>query len=301
MNCPYCHREEGEERSVSRALLGRMKDAEEIRFMGGEPTLYMDEIRKVVEAYPDAKFAITTNGKGFEKYRDFFLEHKFHVCFSFDGNDIRGFDPFTKTLDYPWVAVSCTLFHGNCDLKRILREFAGKEEVIGRSIGFFPHIAHRTSRENFSYGADEKEMEWLVEQYRACLERFVSDFKLGVVNMRWKPIMLQMLKRHRMGFAFGETYCVNHKQRKLDTSGQSYSCHYMRDEVVETQEQMAEMIRRKFPECEKCEVYDMCGAACVKSICHEIECFFYKRLCTWFKEFYKANEQVLLKIEEGVK
>lgn len=299
MNCPYCHREEGEEWEISATLLERLKKADFVRFMGGEPTLYMGEVRKVVEACPNAKFAITTNGMLFDKYKDYFMEHKFQVCFSYDGaSNLRGFDPFTKHLDYPWVAVSCTLYHGNTDFKSILLAFAEKEEIIGRPLSFFPHIVHQTYKGNSFYGLSEEELTDILAQYKHAIERFTSDWMLGVVNKRWQAIMCQLLKRYHANYAFGETYCVNRSLKKVDTIGHEYSCQYIRDEELKAEEQMAEIIKQKFSRCEKCKVYDMCGAACVKSIRHDLECYFYKNLFTWFRDFYKANEPTMRKIEE---
>ena len=301
LDCPYCHRETGKEQGISPAFLDELKGAERIRFMGGEPTLYMDEIKKVVEACPDAKFAITTNGVLFDKYRDYFLKHKFHVCFSYDGkNGVRGFDPFTKKLDYPWVAVSCTLYHGNFSFKDILLEFAKKEEIIGRPLGFFPHIAHQTYSGNMSYGLSEPELHLVYVQYQEAIGRFVDDFKLGLINTRWRAIMYQLLKRYHAGYEFGETYCVNRNLRKTDASGQSFSCHYIRDEKVESKNDLAAIIKDRFPDCASCAVYDMCGAACIKSKRHELECRFYRKLFTWFREFYKSEEAVMRKIEGAI-
>lgn len=94
LDCAYCHRKADEKEPViSEALLTYLKSIKElqVRFIGGEPTLYMDEVKKVVAALPNARFGITTNGVLFDRYREYFLNHHFQVCISFDGNDtLRG-------------------------------------------------------------------------------------------------------------------------------------------------------------------------------------------------------------------
>lgn len=300
LNCAYCHKEAGKESGISDEFIARLKaeGATDIRFMGGEPTLYMDEIRKVVGNFPDVQFAITTNGVLFDKYIDYFREHNFLVCISYDGTDkdLRGFDPFTKLIDYPKIAVSCTLYHGNCDFREIMRNFAKKEEIIGRKLSFFPHIAHSTYDGNDEYSLNIDELVSVIRQYKEAIVRFTDDLRMGVTNLRWKPIVIQLLKRLKAGYEFGETYCVHKNLKKVDTSGRFYSCHYIRDEELpkgEELESMAGIIRKKFPKCESCPVYDMCGAACIKSKRHELECFFYHRLFTWFRDFYTANADIL--------
>ena len=152
----YCHREASDgEGGISEEFLAKLKrnPPRAIKFMGGEPLLYMKEIRKVVEAVPQAKFAVSTNGIGIEKHLDYFREHYFQICISYDGaeRDLRGYDPFTDLLDYPDLAVSTTLYHGNTDLGAIMVKFREKEKVIGRNLSFFPHLMHVTNETNRKY------------------------------------------------------------------------------------------------------------------------------------------------------
>ena len=96
-------------------------------------------------------------------------------------------------------------------------------------------------------------------------------------------------------FTYGETYCVNKSLTKRDTSGKIYSCQYIRDEILSENnliEDQAKIISSKFPKCKNCQVYDMCGAACIKSVSHDMECFFYKNLYSWFKQYYSENKEI---------
>ena len=65
LNCAYCHREaDANETTISSKLLKKLQKVDNltVKLMGGEPTLYLDEIKKVVKAVPKAKFIICTNG-----------------------------------------------------------------------------------------------------------------------------------------------------------------------------------------------------------------------------------------------
>ena len=71
LNCAYCHREaDANETKISSELFGKLQNVDDltVKFMGGEPTLYLDEIKKVVKAVPKAKFIICTNGVNLDKY-----------------------------------------------------------------------------------------------------------------------------------------------------------------------------------------------------------------------------------------
>ncbi|MCD7811976.1 MAG: radical SAM protein [Ruminococcus sp.] len=296
LNCAYCHREESDsEGAVSDALLDYVRGRRDIhiKFIGGEPTLYIKEIEQVVQAAPGAEYSIITNGVELDKYIDYFRKHKFLLCISYDGTEesLRGFDPFTKVIDYPYLAVSCTLYHGNTDFKKIIRNFAAKERIIGRQLLFFPHIVHHTNDDNKKYALTEEDYDAVLAQYKDCIVSFIADYRRGVINMRYEGLFNQLASEYYAGYEMGETYCNRRGKKKTDAAGQQYSCLYIRDELLNGnwQEKQAEIIRRKFPKCVTCPVYSMCGAACIKSASHDLECAFYFRLYNWFKKIYEAE------------
>lgn len=300
LNCAYCHREaDANESGVSDTLLDMVRGQSDIRikFMGGEPTLYMEDIKKVVEAAPNAQYAIGTNGSTLKEHLEFFKKHKFLVCISYDGTDLRGYDPFQEVIDYPWVAVSCTLYHGNTDFKRIIRKFKEKEKVIGRSLSFFPHIMHATGPHNLEYSLTKTDMKEILRQYKECIGAFVFDYvNYGVVNKQYYGMFTDLKNHYYSGYIFGDSYCVNGSRRKTDSSGRLLTCLYIRDTELSTEtwrEEQKRIIRDKFPRCETCDVYDMCGAACIKSIRHDIECSLYRPLYSWFRELYNKHKEAL--------
>ena len=305
LNCAYCHREPAEhEGTVSDTLIDYVRGRSDVRikFMGGEPTLFMEEIKKVVAAAPAAKYAVSTNGVGLRQYLEFFRKHKFLICISYDGaeNSLRGFDPFTELIDYPWLAVSCTLYHGNTDFQKIIKNFAAKERIIGRGLSFFPHIVHHTSADNAAYALTAADFDNILQQYKECIVNFVSGYKVGVVNRRYAGLYTKLVRAYRAQYEYGETYCVNRRLQKLDAAGKHYSCLYIRNEellAAQWQKQQAEFITEKFPDCQNCTVYKMCGGACIKSLNHKLECSFYKRLYNWFAYMYEKNRMLLDTLE----
>lgn len=305
LNCAYCHREASEiESGVSDNLLDYVRGRSDIRikFMGGEPTLYLKEIEKVVAAAPDAKYAVSTNGVNLKQYLDFFRKHKFLICISYDGaeDDLRGFDPFTELINYPWIAVSCTLYHGNTNFQRIIKSFALKEKTIGRNLSFFPHIVHHTNSYNARYALTAEDYEDILHQYKECVGSFIADYKRGVINRRYMGLYTKLARAYRAEYEYGETYCVNRSLQKIDTQGSCFTCLYIRDDKLQKdswQKRQAEIITNKFPGCRQCAVYKMCGGACVKSLAHDLECSFYKRLYSWFIGIYEDNRELLDTLE----
>jgi len=88
---------------------------------------------------PKNSYRITTNGILFDKYREFFLKYNFKVAFSYDGNNaLRSKDILDHPIEYPFVNISCTLFHGNTNLEYIMHQFNEKEKVISVSLSLYP-------------------------------------------------------------------------------------------------------------------------------------------------------------------
>ena len=65
-----------------------------VGFYGGEPLLAFDDIRSLVEYTKEkelllnkVKFSMTTNGILLDKYIDFFVNNKFNILISLDGDE----------------------------------------------------------------------------------------------------------------------------------------------------------------------------------------------------------------------
>ena len=296
LNCKYCHRiaDTTETPVVSDKLINYIKsisnDKLTIRFMGGEPTLYFDNIKQIVDISPNAKYSICTNGKDLYKYIDYFREYKFRLCISYDANDdcnLRKYDPFTSLINYPFISVSTTIYHGNTDLKKIIRKLNKKELIVSRRLTLFPHIVHNTGEANSKYALTREDAIQYISQFKEMVSSFMRDyFKYGLINIRYQSMFIQLYRQYKFGYNKGETYCVNHNSRKCDINGNFYDCLYIRDDILpETDyaKQQYEILKTRFPNCLNCDVYSMCGGACIKSKEHDIECLIYKSLYTWFK------------------
>lgn len=294
LNCKYCHRENEQDIILSKYFLKELSSFNgNIIFRGGEPTLYMDTIKKIVSNSKKAQFSITTNGIELNKHINYFKEHNFHISISYDGNDIRQFDPYTNYINYPSQNLSNTIvLTRNMDIFNTLDVFDEKSIIIGKRILLAPHIGHYTNKENKEYAMLEEDYEKISSQLKKCMNIFVYERKkYHTTNNRYYGIYTFFNNYYRNNFSFGETVCANHKSSRVDLSGQRYNCLYIRDQKLgnEWLQTQQSIIREISPKCERCEVYDMCGAGCLKSLYHNKECKFYKDIFTWYKIFYKEN------------
>ncbi|WP_455655887.1 radical SAM protein [Phascolarctobacterium sp.] len=303
LDCPYCHREASEhEAGIADELLNYLKDREcIIAFKGGEPTLYMDDIKKVVAEAAKAKFRISTNAVLLDRYLDYFREHEFEICISYDGETaVRGYDPFTKLINYPWLYVSTTLHHGNTNIEKLLDDLADKSLVVGHYLNFYPHLVHCTNERNKGYALTDEDYNSIADQIKAGILKYLADIvRYGTVNRRYRSLYLMLKGKLECGYSYGETFCANQNTQRVDTAGHRYNCLYIRDVELgaDWQEQQKQVIASLASGCADCPVYDMCGAGCVKSLQHDKECAFYRDLYGWFKEFYDRNQDALESVE----
>lgn len=307
LNCKYCHREDNGKEVQTETGAKRLIEKitkfkpDEIKFMGGEPLLYFDKIVEIVNCFPNTEFIISTNGVLLDRYKEFIKQHKITVVLSYDGTDtaMRGYDALSKPLDYGLLGISCTLYHGNTDLRRIYANFAKKEQITGCRLSFYPHIMHVTNQINKEFALTKEDYDSLIAQQQDILSEFLDFYKSTGNSLRkYLPLFLHLLGAYKRGYEWGETYCINQDRIKLDLNGNEYTCLYMRDDLLGDESHSAkEWLEETFPSCKTCNVYSMCGAACIKSKEHELECYYYKRLYSWFSDWYKANAGVLARIK----
>lgn len=285
MSCPYCHRDEAETSPVISDKLkniltkvGKIK----IFFYGGEPTLYMDVIKEIVEIKPDADYYITTNGKLFDKYKDYFNEHNFFVVFSYDGkNSERDFDPLTKPIKINRIGVSSTLTHNHCDIKQWAKDINDKEDIIKRPIYAYPHHAHTLVYGNRRYALDTLQIIQLANDEIKMIKQAVSDYeKFKLINIRWKSLLSLLVKRIHYTVTDKETRCANYKNIKLDLDGNMYECLYKREPYIGPP-----------TECKTCSLFKYCGSGCSKELFRERECKYNKLLLGWFVKFYEEHKE----------
>ena len=291
LNCSYCHRKENiVEVPITQDFLVSLKDFDgEIVFRGGEPTLYMDEIYKVVDVAKKATFQITTNGILLEKYIDYFKKYNFNISLSYDGVDIRPYNPLTKYIDYPYI-MTTNILTNKTDLYTTIKNFDEVSLICGHRVGFSFHLGHYTCEDNKELYMSKDDYDIWYEQIKNIITSFYSDYKkYHTFNHRYIHLYDSLRYRMQSNFEYGETPCVNKYMKRVDTTGTMYTCSYIRDTKLNKNnwlEQQQEILDKRNPLCKVCSIYDMCGGGCLKCLSHKNECYFYQKVFTWFKENY---------------
>ena len=317
-SCPYCHanKETDSITSPSLRLLTWLKDNDSpqlsIKYLGGEPLLYLDCIDKIYEAAPQAQHTIMTNGLLLtDSLVDYFNRRKFTIVVSFDGiRGIRGYDDIfyseEKAATFARlnkIGIGITIGQDNADIPKIIENVAEIESRIKRMLPIYMHTMHPTTPDLLGH-------EMTGEQYRAwtdwnkkVIDRFMADYRAGALNIRLWPQFRQLAwisDERREPMQNWETACSAKHSWMVDLDGNNYICGYTRGKTPSCEMigeskntfKRSRLIKSKQPKCARCPLRFRCGSICIESFSITKECEFQIAMYNKFEEVkkhYKTN------------
>lgn len=312
-NCTYCHRNITNDVSLSPYFLQNISNNNElkkIKFFGGEPTLYLSEMKSIIDALPtnQIKKCISTNGLLLtnDEVFNFIIDNNIEVAISYDGS--RGLRQYKNIFDDEEYQkrirqlnnfdTSTTIFKDNVlYFSEILKDFDDLSRKTKKNITLYPHFMHclDTSEKMSSLILTIADIKEYLLQYKKYVSKYLYDYwHYGIFNMKLEKLNWHLETKLKTFFTPGETICVSSKNIKTDTQGNCYYCLYKRNEITKlgTVEDSTEsillnsqkLIDTYSPECLKCELYQHCGAACILSKTHHVECYFYKNILPWYQD-----------------
>lgn len=336
-NCSYCHAAKSETEGSSDPsvlfydyLNVQMKTNPglTIRFLGGEPTLYMETIKAMVafcQGY-NVSYVVTTNGLQLydKQIVEFFNEHNFYVTVSFDGiRGIRGYADIFYLPEYLEslrsinnLGCSMTLSRNNAIMAVGAKEIGLIENKLGRTLPFRPHYVHATTEAVAAMSFTAKQARSYAEDYIRAVDKFITDCTKGIFNLKLYPLFMLLYKSINKNYSFPETRCFNKDYVQLDLAGNCYLCTYERsssnylgrvDDKTTLMANMGNILETRRPECLNCEFYRYCGSHCLASVRPKMECAIRKRLFAWFldriertrMDFKNLQEQEFVKRSGG--
>lgn len=318
-HCAYCHADKRREGSSDPSPLfsrylketGKPGDGLTIWFLGGEPTLYMNTIRTIVDLCSgrEVSYMVTTNGLRLseDEIVDYFNYHNFYVNVSYDGvRGIRGYDDVFYRPEYSFnlrrlkkLGCSMTLSRENADLYKVAAEFGQIENLLGRVLPFRPHYAHATMKTLLKRRFTRSQASQYTEDYIKLLKKFILDYQIGLFNINLYPLFKVMWANVQSNYQFPETRCFNQNHIHIDLRGNIYLCPYRRtgpdflatlEKESECLANLATIIESRRPRCLSCELYRYCGSYCLASVDADQECYIQKRLISWFVNEMNRNK-----------
>lgn len=264
-----------------------------ITFSGGEPLLYFDLMKRIIERCGKAlEYKFVTNGTLItDEMVDFFNQYRVYACVSYDGeNGERDeCDPRYKIISkLKNNGLSVTVYNSNMDFDKLSNDIAVLQEKNGLHCWykgqFFPNFAHQTDVSPNPNLTREFAQQYVVQLAR-LLECECISLKAGA-NVKKLPILSGVLKRwfYKRNYEHG-VRCCNPNIEIMTLAGDFLLCPYNTIKVGDIYTGINyDLVDSYKPErCKSCELWDICKNPCIMNITDN-ECYIFKTL---YKHFLK--------------
>ena len=288
LHCKYCH-SEAIDVKFNPAILPVLKsfDLKRITFGGGEPLLYWDTLKQIVNYLGDTvQYKVVTNGTLFtQEIVDFCNSYNFLFFISVDGLNT------TRDMSKPiqWDLIKQLKFCGTAvtyyrENRNILNELASLDSLKEKYLtvepwifSSFPNFVHSTSK----IGESASDLE-LVSDYLNQMEVLSREafklYKNGMVTGFLRRIFRSyVLKRNFTGVR-----CCNDEYFAILADGSITVCPYTKDiigSVLDLQSVDWAKVQTDYSsgECKDCELFSVCGNYCCKNVTDH-ECLIMKEM-----------------------
>lgn len=269
-----------------------------IAMWGGEPMVYFDKIKRIVELLKKynkipKRIGITTHGRTLtEEYVDFANVNK-NVwtavsCHGYDFTD----DQLDRIFKLENFSFSELIYHGQVNTDHA-RDFTYR---LMDKYEIFPHVwlhfVKATDHCDKSFYLTREDVDELCDH---LIKDVFPRATLGDIYSQWLLNQLQREQIQRASKSKG-AMCVNQDTLSVDLHGNIYNCHHNYD----SSNIVGNILKKIIPiysgnnvplkyflskECQSCECLNECRGGCYMSNNHEIDCYLQKRL-------YKVLEPV---------
>lgn len=291
LRCKYCHAEQ-KEFKFNRDILLKLKElgVRNIVFGGGEPLLYYNTIKEIVEYFKDSVgYKIVTNGTLFtEEIVQFCNQYHFMVSISMDG--IGSTRDLSKPIQWDLIKkLSCTgtavtFYRETSNIRESLESLNEVKEKYLTAIPFiwssFPNFVHSTDRTGILSDAA------LAKSYVEQLTELADEAFGNYVNLMERKSMPAFLKRIFLEFVqvkkTNGVACCNEGKVCILADGTICACPYtykkvgdiLRFDDIDWDKIKAEYTHEK---CRECPIFNVCRNRCCMEVT-ENQCYIMKQM-----------------------
>lgn len=280
-----------------------------ISFWGGEPLLYFDSIKKIVERYQDKfNYEMVSNGSLLtEKIVAFLNEHKIGYHLSHDGVITE----YTRNVDVLKNKKLHSLFN-KINHKSVNITITSKSPSIRELFQYYPAdytisintmintIDTQISRSfaDFNYEKYREDLQYLFDSYEEYLSGDISKQREANTVTRFIGSLQAFLKEGRVRnrcFACGH----GKKMLNMDADGNFYLCHNLNIKIGSVNkgyelasETLDKILSKHTQKCNKCEIKDVCAGNCFM-----LNGYGEKQNCELLKQYYGTFLPWLIKMK----
>ncbi len=280
-----------------------------ITFCGGEPLLYWNIIKMVIERYKNTiDYKFVTNGTLLKKEMvDFCNRYNVHVFFSYDGENESRDNRYTPNWEYlsdlNKKGLAILYSYDNKDISKLLedvRKLVNKYDL---------HILHNTLSLNFPHTTNKNDYEKadreLAKEYCKIMCRFIEvEFmnyhydRLNRENNIYKkyPVLSTLFDRFIRKHNIRGVKCFNENIVILNIEGKFMLCPYGEQYVGDIYTGINwNKVESYIPDkCKNCPQWESCMNTCIANITDN-ECYISKVM---YKHFYKLMNKYNVTYDE---
>jgi organic radical activating enzyme len=264
-----------------------------IRFSGGEPLLYYDVIKKVIEALPsDMQYATVTNGTKLNlEMVEYFNAHNMSVGFSYDGeNDSRDHHLRQNWADYfKCDKRGMSILYSECneDYNKLHNEIT---ELLRRHDAYasgsywlnFPHQTDYNGNEQIDRELAMKYCSIIGHQLETDFINYKNGFRQSLV------VLVMAVRKWLKPLTVRGVRCCNEDVLPLTLDGRFLLCPYGDQFVGDIYKGVDwDLVESYLPKrCRTCPIKAECGNTCIANV-SDNECYISKVMNRHIKKLLK--------------
>lgn len=306
--CSYCHMNRGEEPEYHKSVILKYLNScrvDLIKFTGGEPLLYFDIIKDIIEGTSSKRHRILSNGALLtDEMVDYINYKKVLLAISYDGKagEREYLFDVEKLKKVYLLGLSVTVYRENANLQQLDSDIMELGDKIGKPfLQYVPNLAHIVETNNETSPTDELILERFIDEYKERIGKAVLSY-LNSGDFGFYKLFLYRALLDLSDVSEG-VRCCNDGRIAMDISGVAYSCMYVDDKVGDLKVDSTEFINfrevenRLLPkECYSCNMFSICRNPCVMSK-NRFECKVRKEIYIYAKDLIR---KILPKIRENM-
>ena len=283
-NCKFCHSNKGDEYEFNPKLIPFIKynDISSVTFSGGEPLMYWDTIKYIINEIPNLNFTMVSNGSLFNQETLDYC-NKYRITFAVSLNE------YTNITDDTWKLIgkvprlmTAKLYDGTKTLPELDKYVKKFQIKTGRPIKTYWYNLMHTTKNNPNIRYTKEAKEHYISEMKIRLKDALYSLVINE-ETQWSCLLGYLrkflLSRHIQG-------CNNYDHMTVSLDGRFMDCSYISEYGIDIDDLYNYTLPKLNKDsCVNCQLVNRCHV-CYKTLNND-QCEIYNELYSYILELCK--------------